>query len=148
MRAVELAHLLALGDHGADARPGKERRNAGAARADALGERALGIEFDLKLAREVLLRERLVLAHVRRDHLLDLFGIEQQPEAYAIDPAIVGDDRQALDPGLTDRIDQGFGNATQPEAAGHDQHAVPQQPVKRRPGVWVDFSHVKPNSSL
>ena len=39
--AVELAHLLALGDQRADAGLGVEGRDAGAAGADALGERAL-----------------------------------------------------------------------------------------------------------
>ena len=70
--AVELALLLALGDHGADAGLGEEGRDAGAAGADALGQRALRVELDLELAGEKLLREHLVLADVGRDHLLDL----------------------------------------------------------------------------
>src|SRR5882757_2880279 len=56
-RTVDLALLLALGDQGARAGPREEGRNAGTAGADALGERALRIELDLELAREVLLRE-------------------------------------------------------------------------------------------
>src|SRR5579862_398125 len=48
--AVELAHVLALGDLGADAGLGEERRDAGAAGADAFGERALRVELDLELA--------------------------------------------------------------------------------------------------
>ena len=57
--AVELALLLALGDHGAGAGRGEEGRNAGAAGADALGQRALRVELDLELAGEVLLGELL-----------------------------------------------------------------------------------------
>ena len=56
--AVELALFLALGDHRAGAGFGEERRDAGAASADALGQRALRIEFDLELAGEILLREQ------------------------------------------------------------------------------------------
>src|SRR5579862_8714909 len=47
--AVELADVLALGDLGADAGLGEERRNAGAAGADALGECTLRVELDLEL---------------------------------------------------------------------------------------------------
>ena len=52
-RAVEFARLLAVGDDGADAGPRVEGGDAGAAGADALGERALRIEFELKLAGEI-----------------------------------------------------------------------------------------------
>ena len=79
--AVEGALFLALGDVGADAGLGEEGRNAGAARAHALGQRALRVELDLQLAGEELLREQLVLAHIGRDHLLDLARLEQQAEA-------------------------------------------------------------------
>src|SRR6185312_13028557 len=52
-RAVEVARLLALGDEGADAGLGEKRRNAGAAGADSLGERALRVEFELQLALQI-----------------------------------------------------------------------------------------------
>ena len=67
--AVELAHLLALGDQRADAGLGEEGRNARAAGADALGQRALRVELDLELAGQVLALEHLVLADVGADHL-------------------------------------------------------------------------------
>ena len=63
--AVELALLLAFADHGAGAGLGEEGRNAGAAGADALGQRALRIELDLELAGEILRGEHLVLARHR-----------------------------------------------------------------------------------
>ncbi len=130
--AVELALFLALRDQGAGAGLGEEGRDAGAAGADALGQRALRVEFDLQLVREILLRERLVLADIGRDHLLDLPGVEQQAEADAVDARIVGHDGQVLHAGIADRQDQRFGDAAQPEAPGHDQHAVLQQAGERR----------------
>src|SRR6476646_8452201 len=47
--AIEAALFLALRDDGADAGLGEEGGDAGAAGADALGEGALRVEFDLKL---------------------------------------------------------------------------------------------------
>ena len=48
--AVEVLVLLALGDDRADAGLGVEARDAGAAGADALGQRALRVELELELA--------------------------------------------------------------------------------------------------
>ena len=70
--AVELARLLALGDHRADAGAREEGRDAGAAGAQLLGQRALRRELELELAGQVLALELLVLADVARDHLPDL----------------------------------------------------------------------------
>ncbi len=78
--AVEFARLLAFGDLGAVAGLGEERRDAGAAGADALGQRALRIEFDFQLAGEKLLHERLVLPHIGGDHFLDLAAVEQHAQ--------------------------------------------------------------------
>ena len=50
--AIEFLHFLALGDQGADAGLGEEGGNAGAAGADAFGQRALRVEFQLQLAGE------------------------------------------------------------------------------------------------
>ena len=91
--AVEFAQLLALGDQRADAGLGEKRRNAGAAGADALGERALRVEFELELALQIKIGEQPVLADIGRDHLADLPGFEQQPEPGAVDPGIVRDRR-------------------------------------------------------
>src|SRR5262249_58353408 len=78
--AVEFALLLSICDLRPGARSREECRNAGAAGADALGERALRIELDLQFAREILLREGLILPHIGRNHLLDLSGVEQKAE--------------------------------------------------------------------
>ena len=69
---VEILHLFALGDHGADARLGVETGNASTACAHALGQRALGVELQLQLTAEVLAHEFRVLAHIGREHFLDL----------------------------------------------------------------------------
>src|SRR4029077_14825429 len=98
--AVELALLLALGDLRAGAGAGEEGRDAGAAGADALGERALRIELDLELAGEILLREGLVLPDIGRDHLLDLLGVEEEPEPDAVDAAVVRHHGQVLHAGV------------------------------------------------
>ena len=58
----------ALGDLGAAAGRGEERRDPGAARAHPLGQRALRGQLDLELAGEVLPGELLVLPDVRRHH--------------------------------------------------------------------------------
>ena len=83
-----------------------EAADARAARADALGERALRAELDLELAGEELLLEDLVLADVARDHLLDLPGLEQHAEPEVGGPAVVGDDGEVLDPLLVQGGDQ------------------------------------------
>ena len=67
--AVDDARLLAFGDQRARAGLGVEAVDARAAGADALGERALRIEFQLQLAGQVLPLELLVLADVRGNHL-------------------------------------------------------------------------------
>ena len=124
--ALELLHRLALGDHRADAGLGVEGRDASPARADALSQRTLRIELQFEVAIEILLFEQLVLADIRADHLPDLPGLEQHPQAEPVSPGIVGDDRQILDASRLDLGDQAFRVARQPEAARHDRHAVEQ----------------------
>src|SRR5450759_2111543 len=139
--AVELALFLALGDVGAGTGAGEEGGDAGAAGADALGQRALRIEFDLQLAGEILLGEQFVLAHVRRDHLLDLAGLQQQAETGAVHARIVRYDREVFDAGVADGEDQRFRDATEAEPAGHDQHAVFEQAGQRRACIGINFLH-------
>ena len=61
---VELADLLALGDHCADTGAGEEGGNAGPSGADALGKRSLRVEFKFELACEIHARKDLVLADI------------------------------------------------------------------------------------
>ena len=136
---VEVAGLLAFRDDRADAGAGEEGGDAGAARADALGQRALRVELELELARQIEVGENLVLADVARDHLPDLAGLEQDAEPDAVDAGVVGDDGEVLHARLAQRLDQRLGDAAEPEAAGHDRHAVLDGAGERLVGGGVDF---------
>ena len=139
--AIELAQLLALGDDGADTGLGEEGRDAGAAGAQLLGQRALRREFQFQLAGQVLALELLVLADVAADHLLDLARIEQLAEAETVDAGIVGDHRQVLRAGFAQGLDQRLRNAAQAEAA-HRQHlAVLDDALQRLGGRGIDLVH-------
>jgi hypothetical protein len=96
--AVELAHFLALGDQVPTPVLVKKAGMPGAAGADALGQRALRVEFEFELAGEVLLREQLVLADIGRDHLLDLPVLQQAAEADAVDAALLETTVRSLTP--------------------------------------------------
>jgi hypothetical protein len=113
--AVELAQFLAVGDDGADAGLGEEGRDAGAAGAQLLGQRALRREVQLEFAGQVLALELLVLADVRRDHLLDLARLQQLAQAEVVDPGVVGDDREVLAAAGLDRVDQRLGMPHRPK---------------------------------
>src|SRR3546814_13464307 len=66
--AIEFLQLLAFGNKGADAGLGVETGNARAARAHAFRQRSLRAEFQLKLARQILALELLVLANIGTAH--------------------------------------------------------------------------------
>ena len=127
--------LLALGHHGAGAGARVEAVDAGAARADALGQRALRVELELELLGEVLALELLVLADVRRHHLADLPRLEQQSEAESIDARVVGDHGEIARARIAQRQDEILRDAAQAEAAGHHRHAVARQPRECGLGV-------------
>src|SRR5260370_11287231 len=139
--ALELALLLALRYLSPGPRSREECRNTGAARADALGQRALRIKLDLEFTREILLRKRLVLPDIGRDHLLYLPAVEQNAEADTVDAAIVGDDGQVLHARLADRHDELLWNPANSASPGHYHHAVLHQPAKRGARIGIDFLH-------
>src|SRR3546814_7309108 len=112
-----------------------EGGNAGAARANAFGERALRIELELELSRKIEFGEKLVLADVGRDHLTDLAVVEKRPETEAIGAAIVRDDREILDAACEQAGDQMLGIARKAEAARHERHAAEKDAGKRRLGL-------------
>jgi len=113
---------------------GEKCRDAGAAGADALGQGALRIEFDLEFAGQILLREGLVLPDIGRDHFLDLPGIEKEAETDAIDARIVRDHRQILDPRLADGQNQGLRDPAKSEPP-----AMTSMPSRNRPAsaAWA-----------
>ena len=144
---VEVADFLALGDHRADAGAGEEGGDPRAPGADALGERALRIEFELELARKIEIGEDLVLADVARDHLPDLAGFEQDSKADPVDAGVVGDEGQILRARFAHRLDQRLGDAAKAKSARHQDHAVLDLAGERLVGVGVDFSHGMKSSS-
>jgi hypothetical protein len=103
----------------------------------------LRVELDLQFTGEVLLGEQLVLADIGRDHLPDLLRLDQDAEANAVDPRTVGHHGEIADPRLADGQNQALRNAAQPEPAGHDQHAIVEQPRKDRWRVGVNLVHVR-----
>ena len=139
--AVELARLLALRDERAVARGSEERRNARAARAQLLGERALRRELELELAGQVLPLELLVLADVGGDHLADLARLEQEPQAEAVDAGVVRDHREVLLAAIAQREDQRLGDAAQAEAADGQRLAVLDDVRERRLGGREELVH-------
>jgi hypothetical protein len=115
---------LSFRHHRAHAGPGVEARDARAACAHPLGQRALRVELELELSAEVLAHELGVLAHVGRHHLADLAALEQHAQAEAVDAGVVGGDREVPGARVADGGDQELGDAAQAEASGGDQHAV------------------------
>ena len=138
---VEVADLLALGDDRANAGLGEEGGDAGAPGADALGHRALWIEFELELAREIKAGKDLVLADVARDHLLDLAGLEQDAEADPVDAGVIRNKGQVLRPRFAHRVDQDLGHPAKAEAARHQDHSILDLAGERFVRVGVHFSH-------
>src|SRR3546814_1359427 len=95
--------------------------NSRSARTNAFSQRPLRIKLQFQLTFHIELLKQLVFADIRADHLGDLPIIEQHPEAEAIRAAIIGNDRQALDPRIPYGRDKAFGITRKPETAGHDR---------------------------
>ena len=68
--------------------------------------------------------ELLVLPDIGRDDPADLFVLQQLPEPYAVDPAVVGDDLKIADPGFDQSVDKDRGDATDPKTTGGDDRAL------------------------
>src|SRR5690606_14018643 len=82
--------------------------------------------------------EFLVLADVGGNHLADLARAQQQPEAEAVDAGVVGDHRQALDPGIPQRGDQRLGDAAEAETADREGLVVRDDAAEGFAGVLVE----------
>ena len=134
MAAVDFARLLALRHDRAVAGRRVEAAEARAARADPLGERALGHELDLQRAVEVLPLEGRVLAHVGTHHLSDLPCFEQQPEPEVVHAAVVAHHREVLHAECADARDEVLRDAAQAEAAGQDDGPVLEPRARERLG--------------
>jgi len=137
----------ALADGRAGAGGGVKRGDARAAGPEPLGQRALGHQLDLELARQVLALELFVLAHIRRDHLLDLPGAQQDAQAEVVDPAVVRHHRQPADAQLAQGPDAVFGDTAEAKTPGQD--GGPRGDVGHGlAGAGVDLVHGRPCYSL
>ncbi len=143
--AVENFRLLALGQFGAEAGARVKSRDARAARAQPLGQRALRDELEFEFARQHLALELLVLADVGGHDFFHLPRGEQNAHAEAIHARVVADDGEAFHAAVVQGGDEIFRDAAQPEPAGGDRHVVVEQAVKRGLGVRVNFAHVERN---
>ncbi len=92
-----------------------------------------------EFARQVLAFELLVLANVAGHHLFDLPGAQQLADPLAINPGVVRNKGQILDPRIADRIEQPFRQPAQAKPAARDQHAVLQQAIKRTGGIGINL---------
>src|SRR5690606_33173641 len=86
--------------------------------------RPLRDQRDLQFARQEQAFEGLVLADVRAGHAADLPGVEQDPEADAVDATVVGDDVEIPVTGREDGFDQVLRVAAHAEATGHQGDTV------------------------
>ena len=102
------------------------------------------VEFQLKLARQILAHEFRVLANVRRDHLFDLFGLQQNADAKVVNSRVIGRKCEVFRASVFDSREQKLWNAAQAKAACRDEHAVMQQPVEGGGGIWINLFHEAP----
>ena len=139
--AVEVLVFFAFCNDSADAGPGVETGYSGSACAQALGEGALGAEFDFDFAGEKLALEFGVFTDVAGDHLLNLPRGEEKAESGSIDTGVVAGDGEIANAGVAKGEDQFFGDAAEAEAADGQEHAVTHDTVESGFRVWVDLVH-------
>ena len=107
-----------------DAGRGVEGRDAGAAGAQPLGQRALRGQLDLQLAGEVEPGQLLVAADERADRAADPAGVEQHAERLVVDAAVVGDRGEVAGALLEQRVDERDRDTAEPEPADGERGAV------------------------
>src|ERR1700730_1852960 len=140
-RAVEVAQLLPIGNDSSNSSPGEKRRDARAACPDSLRQGALRIEFEFEFAGKILPLEKLVLADIRRDHFFDLSGLEEEPQARAIDARVVRDHGQILDLEVTNGGDQHLRDAAKTKSPGHEGHPVLEDAGQGRVCIGENLVH-------
>ena len=137
--AVELLGFFAFGHHGTQAGGRVEAGNAGAAGAQAFGERALRRELDFELAREELALEFGILTHVGGDHFLDLARCQQQAQSPVIHAGIVAGDGEVAHAGIAKGRDKRFRDAAKAKAADGQQHAVADDAVEGGTRIGIEL---------
>src|SRR6266568_5594861 len=122
--AIEFAGFLSFSNHGAVAGGGIERGNASAAGAQALGESALRIQFNLEFSAQDELLEEFVLADVGGDHFFDLALLEKQADAEVVYARVVAHDGELFCAFAANGGDEIFRDAAEAEAAHENGRAV------------------------
>ena len=122
--AIELARLLALGNHRAESRRSVEAGNARSASANALRESALRNQLQIDAPGQHHLFQQAVLADVAALVRRDLPSGQHQAEAEVVDADVVADGVKVLDALLDQRADEVLRNAAQPEAPDHQRVAI------------------------
>jgi hypothetical protein len=104
----------------------EEGADAGAGRADALGQVALRHQLELELAAAVQAVEHLAvgLAREAADDLAHAAGLEQRRQAGLAVARVVVDDGEVLGALLDEAVDEFVGNAGGAEAADENRGAV------------------------
>ncbi|MNE32092.1 hypothetical protein D3C80_1256870 [compost metagenome] len=146
LAALELTHFFALGNRGAVAGGGEERRDAGTAGAHLLGQGPLRGQLHVQLTAEQLAFEFGVFSHIGGDHLANLPVFKQHAQAEAVDAAVVRDHGQALDATPLDFADEVFRDAAQAKTTGQYRHVVGQAVKGLFIGCYalVQSGHVDP----
>ncbi|KTR86391.1 hypothetical protein NS220_18290 [Microbacterium testaceum] len=122
--AVIALRQPALGDLRADARLRVEGGDPRSSGTELLGEGPLRGQLELEFTGEELPLELLVLAHVRRGHLADATGTQQDAEPPVVDAAVVRHHREVARALGEERLDEGDGIAGETEAADGERRAV------------------------
>lgn len=81
-------------------------------------------KFQLQLACEILALEFLVLAHIGRDHLLDLARLQQLAQTKAIHTGVVRHHGQIFHAAIAQGVNQCFRNTAQAKTADGDQLSI------------------------
>ena len=121
---VELANVLALGDHRSISCRRVKRRNPRTARAKFFRQGSLRRQLDFELAGHEQLLEKFVLANVAGNHLFDLALFEHQTDAESVDARVVGNAGQILHAFFNERRDAVLGNSAEAEAAQRQGCAI------------------------
>src|SRR5579863_10269641 len=122
---IKLPRLLALRHHRAHTSGRIKTRNPRPTRSNSLRKRPLRIQLQLQLPARDQLFEQLVLPHIRRNHLLDLPVLQQQPNPKIVHPGIVADNRQIFSPPPPHRRNQILRYPTKPKPTHQNGRPIP-----------------------
>ena len=139
--AIEFTQFFTLSHHRADTGFGEECGNAGATSTQFFRECALGCEFQLQFARQVLAFKLFVLAHIAGNHFFDLAGFQQFAQPKAVHACIIGNHGQIFHTRILERVNERLGDATQSKPAHGKQLSIVDNAFQRGRGIGIKFIH-------